>query len=93
MLEQSLLERLQAIVGEKHARDDMEARVAHSYDGTPMLQSLPDGVVYPETTEQVSEIMKLLTKHRVPVVTRGSGSNLCGGRCLCRAASCWSCIA
>lgn len=79
MLEQSLLERLQAIVGEKHARDDMEARVAHSYDGTPMLQSLPDGVVYPETTEQVSEIMKLLTKHRVPVVTRGSGSNLCGG--------------
>ncbi|QJC50762.1 FAD-binding protein [Paenibacillus albicereus] len=79
MLDQSLLERLQGIVGEKHARDDMEARVAHSYDGTPMLQSLPDGVVYPETTEQVSEIMKLLAEHRVPVVTRGSGSNLCGG--------------
>jgi glycolate oxidase len=44
-----------------------------------MLQSLPDGVIYPGSTEQVSEIMKLLSKHKVPVVSRGSGSNLCGG--------------
>jgi glycolate oxidase len=44
-----------------------------------MLQSLPDGVIYPGSTEQVSEIMKLLSKYKVPVVSRGSGSNLCGG--------------
>ncbi|MCC3375397.1 FAD-binding oxidoreductase [Cohnella sp. REN36] len=79
MLDAALTRRLRNIVGDKFFRDDSEARVAHSYDGTPMLQSLPDGVIYPETTGQVSEIMQALSAHRVPVVTRGSGSNLCGG--------------
>ncbi|WP_146200651.1 FAD-binding oxidoreductase, partial [Paenibacillus agaridevorans] len=74
-----LIEGLRAIVGERHYRNDPEALVAHSYDGTPMLQSLPQGVIYPESTAQVSAIMKLLSKHGVPLVSRGSGSNLCGG--------------
>ncbi|GIO12723.1 glycolate oxidase subunit GlcD [Cohnella xylanilytica] len=78
-MDQSLTERLRRIVGERHFRDDQEARVAHSYDGTPMLQSLPDGVIYPENTAQVSEIMRALSEYRVPVVSRGSGSNLSGG--------------
>ncbi|MGF7029363.1 glycolate oxidase [Paenibacillus mucilaginosus] len=79
MLDQALSRQLRRIVGETHYRDDQEALVAHSYDGTPMLQSLPDGVIYPENTLQVAEIMKELAAHRVPLVTRGSGSNLCGG--------------
>ncbi|QMV43035.1 FAD-binding oxidoreductase [Cohnella cholangitidis] len=79
MLVTALTERLRRIVGERHYRDDKEALIAHSYDGTPMLQSLPDGVIYPESTSQVSEIMQALAEYRVPVVSRGSGSNLCGG--------------
>ncbi|XID93512.1 FAD-linked oxidase C-terminal domain-containing protein [Paenibacillaceae bacterium WGS1546] len=79
MLNAEIARELRRIVGESHYRDDREALVAHSYDGTPMLQSLPDGVVYPESTEQVAGIMKVLSEHRVPVVSRGSGSNLCGG--------------
>ncbi|MBW5445129.1 FAD-binding protein [Cohnella sp. CFH 77786] len=79
MLDAALTRRLRQIVGEKHYRDDPEALVAHSYDGTPMLQSLPDGVIYPADTAQVSEIMKALAEHRVPLIARGSGSNLCGG--------------
>lgn len=79
MLDAELTKQLRSIVGDAHYRDDQEARVAHSYDGTPMLQSLPDGVIYPENTEQVSRIMKALAAHKVPLVSRGSGSNLCGG--------------
>ncbi|MFC5530713.1 FAD-linked oxidase C-terminal domain-containing protein [Cohnella yongneupensis] len=79
MLNPTLVEQLRQIVGAAHYRDDREALVTHSYDGTPMLQALPDGVVYPANTEQVAAIMKLLAAHRVPVITRGSGSNLCGG--------------
>lgn len=71
--------KLRAIVGEAHYRDDKEALVAHSYDGTPMLQSLPDGVIYPSSTQEVSDIMNVLHENRIPVVSRGSGSNLCGG--------------
>ncbi|WP_426445311.1 FAD-linked oxidase C-terminal domain-containing protein [Paenibacillus sp. S-38] len=79
MLDPELTRKLRQLVGEKYYRDDPEALVTHSYDGTPMLQSLPDGVIYPEHTRQVAEILKLLAAHRIPVITRGSGSNLCGG--------------
>jgi len=79
MLDSAITRRLRQIVGDSHFKDDRQSLVAHSYDGTPMLQSLPDGVIYPESTAQISEIMKVLAEHRVPVVSRGSGSNLCGG--------------
>lgn len=39
----------------------------------------PFAVVFPRTTEQVSEVMKAAHKHRVPVVPRGAGSGLSGG--------------
>lgn len=79
MLNANIVSRLRSIVGATYYRDDMEALVSHSYDGTPMLQALPDGVIYPESTEQIAAIMKILSEQRIPLVTRGSGSNLCGG--------------
>ncbi|GGD85626.1 FAD-binding oxidoreductase [Paenibacillus nasutitermitis] len=79
MLPEAVKKELQAIMGDQWVRDDQEALVTHSYDGTPMLQSLPDGVIYPASTEQVSQTLKVLGRHRIPVISRGSGSNLCGG--------------
>lgn len=79
MLNPELKQRLIQIVGKQSFRDDKEALIAHSYDGTPMLQSLPEGVIYPENSAHVAEIMKALSAYHVPVVSRGSGSNLCGG--------------
>lgn len=79
MLKPEVAEKLRSIVGAAHYRDDKEALVAHSYDGTPMLQSLPDGVIYPASTREVSEAMAVLAEYGIPLVSRGSGSNLCGG--------------
>ncbi|HIW33943.1 MAG TPA: FAD-binding protein [Candidatus Paenibacillus intestinavium] len=79
MLNEAIGKQLREIVGDKYFRTDQEALVAHSYDGTPMLQGLPDGVIYPETTEQVCAIMKIASNHLIPIITRGSGTNLCGG--------------
>lgn len=79
MLNVNIVRRLRSIVGATYYRDDMEALVAHSYDGTPMLQALPDGVIYPVSTQQIAEIMTILSEEKIPLVTRGSGSNLCGG--------------
>ncbi|QGQ94596.1 glycolate oxidase subunit GlcD [Paenibacillus psychroresistens] len=79
MLDSQIKKQLRDIVGENHYKDDPEALITHSYDGTPMLQSMPDGVIYPENTNQVSAIMKVLSQHRIPVIGRGSGTNLCGG--------------
>jgi len=43
------------------------------------MQALPDGVIYPADTRQVSAVLKVLHEYRIPLVTRGSGTNLCGG--------------
>jgi len=52
---------------------------AYSFDGTTNWQSLPEAVVFPITTGQVSEILKLATAQQIPVTPRGAGSNLSGG--------------
>jgi glycolate oxidase len=79
LLNDEIKHKLRAIVGDTWMKDDPESLVTHSYDGTPMLQALPDAVVYPENTAQVSEVMKVLHTYRIPLVSRGSGTNLCGG--------------
>lgn len=79
MLETSIREQLKRIVGESNFQDDQEALITHSYDATPMYQSLPDAVIYPSTKEEVSQILKLANEHRIPIVPRGAGSNLCAG--------------
>lgn len=79
MLSQSVREQLQAIVGPRWFKDDNETLVSYSYDATPLYQSLPDGVVFPSSTSEVSAVMKVCSAHKVPVIARGAGSNLCGG--------------
>lgn len=79
MIDRMIAEQFRSIVGEQYYRDDPEILVAHSYDATPLLQAMPNGVIYPGCTEDVVEIVKLCAKYRIPLVGRGSGSNLCGG--------------
>ncbi|OYD07208.1 FAD-binding oxidoreductase [Paludifilum halophilum] len=76
MLSTDLKQELAEIVGEAHLRDDPESRISHSYDATPMYQSLPDGIIYPGSTEEVQKILRIASRHRLPIVGRGAGSNL-----------------
>ena len=69
------------IVGEENYEDSEVGRLVYSYDATPKFQSLPDAVVSPRNTEEVSKILKLCNKYKIPVVPRGSGTNLCAGTC------------
>ncbi|MFE5320210.1 FAD-binding oxidoreductase [Paenibacillus sp. NPDC056579] len=79
MIAQSVREQLQSIVGPKWFKDDTETLVSYSYDATPLYQAMPDGVVFPASTEEVSEVMKVCAGHKIPVIARGAGSNLCAG--------------
>jgi glycolate oxidase len=79
MLDESIRQRLKDIVGEAYFRDDPEALVTHSYDATPMYQAMPDGVIYPGCREDVAAILRVASEHRIPIVGRGAGSNLCAG--------------
>ena len=56
-----------------------EDLIAYSYDATPGLKQKPGCVVFPESSEQISKVLELAQRERVPVVTRGSGTGLSGG--------------
>lgn len=74
-------EKIVSIVSKENFEDSKIERLSYSYDSTPNLQSMPDAVVSPRNTKEVSEVVKVCNEFKVPVVPRGSGTNLCGGTC------------
>ena len=50
----------------------------YEYDAG-IRKSTPGAVVFPQTTGQVSQIMRLASSAQVPVVARGAGTGLSGG--------------
>jgi glycolate oxidase len=72
-------ESIKNIVGKDNFTDSRENLLCYSYDGTAILNHLPEAVVFPENEEQVSRIMKLANDAKFNVVPRGSGTGLSGG--------------
>ncbi len=58
-----------------HQPEDL---LLYEYDGS-VEKGRPDIIVFPETTEEVSRIVKLAARHNVPIVGRGAGTGLSGG--------------
>lgn len=81
MIIEEIKKRMIAIVGPENYDDSKVGRLCYSYDATPDLQALPDAVVSPRNTEEVSELVKICNEHKIPIVPRGTGTNLCGGTC------------
>ncbi len=70
---------LRAVVpGEGVVVDEEELR-AYETDGLTAYRQLPLIVVLPETTEQVSQVLKICKARGVKVVPRGAGTSLSGG--------------
>jgi glycolate oxidase len=81
MITAEIKEKLIQIISDKNYEDNKAARLVYSYDATPNFQSLPDAIVSPRNTKEVSEIVKICNKYHIPIVPRGSGTNLCAGTC------------
>jgi glycolate oxidase len=79
MLDAVVREKLSSIVGGSYVQDDQVTLVSYSYDATPNFQALPDAVVLPGNTEEISRIVQTCNEHGIPIVPRGSGTNLCAG--------------
>jgi glycolate oxidase subunit GlcD len=67
------------IVGQKNLLTDKEAIKKYSHDETEDLVYYPEAVVKPETTGQISQLLKLCSANRIPVTPRGAGTGLSGG--------------
>ncbi|MCI4129177.1 glycolate oxidase subunit GlcD [Bacillus haynesii] len=81
MISSQVRSQLIEIVGSANYDDSNAGRLVYSYDATPQFQSMPDAVIAPRSKEEVSQIVKICNTHRIPIVPRGSGTNLCAGTC------------
>jgi glycolate oxidase len=64
-----VLEELQGIVGTENVFSDKVECMAYSRDMS-VHKGIPDYVVFAKSTDEVSEIMKLATRDRIPVVSQ-----------------------
>jgi glycolate oxidase len=78
-LSASTLGALASVVGRDSVLVSAEDLVPYSFDGTATLKQIPEAVVFPRTTAQVVDCVRLATEAKVPIVTRGSGTGLSGG--------------
>ena len=75
----TLVRALRKIVPDDSVIDDAEELKVYESDGLTAYGQLPMIVVLPETTDQISKVLRLSAKEQVKIVPRGAGTGLSGG--------------
>jgi glycolate oxidase len=75
---QEFIAQIRAIVGAEDVIFHPEDLLVYEYDGS-VDRSLPEAVVFPTSTQEVSQVLALAYREGVPVAGRGSGTGLSGG--------------
>jgi glycolate oxidase subunit GlcD len=78
MEKQILIDRLKEIVGSEYVLHSEMDLTLYGYDAS-LIKGKPDVVVIPNSTEEVSRVVGLAYQEKIPVIGRGSGTNLSGG--------------
>ncbi len=73
-----ILNELRAAIGGDAIATDPATLTAYAYDGT-WAEQRPAVVLHPTTTAQVSAILRLADRERIPIVPRGAATGLAGG--------------
>ncbi len=77
MSKKKAYEKLKSLLKDRCLSDKL-GRLQYSYDATQKMY-MPDIVVLPESTNEVSQIMKIAYEYSIPVVPKGWGSGFTGG--------------
>jgi len=76
-LSTTLVNELKALLGER-ATVARGIREQHGKDESYFPYAAPDAVVFPQTTEEVRDIVNICRRHRVPMIPYGVGTSLEG---------------
>ncbi len=74
---------LRRLLGAENVLSAPSELAVYECDGYTIEKNRPDAVVFPRSTEQVAEVVRLCNRFGLPVVPRGAGTSLAGG-CLPR---------
>ncbi|HWB08409.1 MAG TPA: FAD-linked oxidase C-terminal domain-containing protein [Pirellulales bacterium] len=75
----SLADRLRQIVGTDGVLSTHGELLVYECDGFVIEKNSPDIAVFPRTTDQVRQIVRLCNQQGVPFLPRGAGTSLAGG--------------
>lgn len=73
------LKALAEIVGTQRLLSSRDELLVYECDGYVVEKSVPDVVVFPENSDEVTKIVRACNLHSVPFVPRGAGTSLAGG--------------
>jgi len=73
-----VFEELCDAIGSENVFDNIEGGVCNSFD-SKKGKSIPDLVIRPHLTEQVSKVVSIANKHSIPICPRGVWTGLSGG--------------
>jgi len=76
---QTAINDLRQVVGDAGILTDRDELLVYECDGLSVARGRPSAVVFPTSTEQVVACVRVLAKHNLPMVPRGSGTGLTGG--------------
>jgi glycolate oxidase len=79
IMKESVIASFRKIVGDENVFVDEEHRTEYGHDKTEDYQFMPDLVVKPGSTEEVSDVIKICNENKIPVTPRGAGTGLSGG--------------
>ena len=76
---QRLIARLQEVLPPRGLITRSEGMRVYESDGLAAYRGMPSVVALPETTAQVSAVLRICAELSTPVVARGAGTGLSGG--------------
>lgn len=79
MSEKRIIAALQRIVGKDAVTTDASELLVYECDAVAIHKTPPLAVIFPQTTEQVAAVVKLLHEERIPFGPRGAGTGLSSG--------------
>ena len=78
-MDEKVVNRLCELVGPDGVVANKDALSVYDCDGYTLEKSIPEIVVLPHSTEEVSAVVKFLNKEKIAFVPRGAGTGLSGG--------------
>lgn len=66
-------------IGEKNVIEEIETRKVYSRDESGIENFLCDCVAFPEDENDITKVLKIAKKFKIPVTPRGGGTGVCGG--------------
>ena len=79
MLSKVLIQEFEFILGKTHVMTAEADRMTYAYDAAVLTPVIPQAVLRPRSSSQLSKIVALCNENRLPLTVRGAGTNLSGG--------------